>query len=56
MCPVFPGSGERLHWGFDDPSGFQGTHEEKLEKTKRARDMIKAAIDDWVKKVDQVLF
>ena len=31
-CPVFPGLTQRLHWGFADPSAFEGTREEKLEK------------------------
>jgi len=31
----------RLHWGFPDPSGFQGTWEEKLEKTREVRDKVK---------------
>ncbi len=28
-CPVFPGSGESLHWGYDDPSEAEGTEEER---------------------------
>ncbi|MDD5108173.1 MAG: arsenate reductase ArsC [Candidatus Omnitrophica bacterium] len=48
-CPVFPGKGERLHWGFDDPSGFQGTWEEKLEKIRQVRDKIKQKIIEWLK-------
>jgi len=24
-CPVFPGNGERFHWGFSDPSAFAGS-------------------------------
>jgi len=47
-CPMFPGKGERLHWGFDDPSGFQGTWEEKLEKTREVRDKIKRRIIEWL--------
>jgi len=47
-CPVFPGKGERFHWGFDDPSGFQGTSEEKLEKTRQVRDQIRQKIEQWV--------
>ena len=47
-CPVFPGKGERLHWGFKDPSGFQGTWEEKLEKTREVRDKIKRRIIEWL--------
>ena len=52
VCPVFPGSGERLHWGFDDPSSFQGTHDEKLERTRKVRDKIKVTLEEWVKKFD----
>ena len=48
-CPMFPGKGERLHWGFDDPSGFQGRWEEKLEKTRQVRDQIKQKIIEWLK-------
>jgi arsenate reductase len=47
-CPVFPGKGERLHWGFPDPSGFQGTWEERLEKTRQVRDQIRQKIEQWV--------
>jgi len=47
-CPVFPGKGERLHWGFDDPSGFQGTWEEKLERTREVRDKIRRRIIEWL--------
>jgi len=47
-CPVFPGRGERLHWGFADPYGFQGTWEEKLEKTRQVRDQIRQKIEQWV--------
>ena len=43
-CPVFPGKGKRLHWGFPDPSQFQGNPQEKLERTRQVRDQIKAKI------------
>jgi arsenate reductase (thioredoxin) len=46
-CPIFPGVTTRLHWGFPDPSSFQGTHEEKLAKTREVRDTIKAKIEAW---------
>lgn len=48
-CPVFPGPGQKLHWGFSDPSGFIGTNEEKLSKTKEVRDKIETVIKDWIK-------
>lgn len=44
-CPIFAGSGQRLHWPFDDPSKFQGSYEERLAQTRRVRDEIKARIE-----------
>jgi len=48
QCPVFPGAIKQMHWGFDDPSSFQGTWEEKLEKTREVRDNIESKIKDWL--------
>lgn len=50
-CPVFPGATKRLHWGFPDPSGFQGSPAEKLERTRAVRDQIKAKVDAWCAEV-----
>ena len=47
-CPIFPGGAERLHWPFADPSKFEGTHEEKLQKTREVRDHIEKKIRDFV--------
>jgi arsenate reductase len=46
-CPIFPGVTRRLHWSFPDPSSMQGSHEEKLAKTREVRDTIKAKIEAW---------
>jgi len=46
-CPVFPGGGTRLHWGFPDPSSFQGSHAEKVAGTRKVRDAIKVKIEAW---------
>src|SRR5262249_49181122 len=46
-CPIFPGVTTRLHWPFDDPSKFTGTHEEQFEKVRRVRDQIRARIDSF---------
>lgn len=46
-CPIFPGITTRLHWGFPDPSSFQGTPEEKLAFTRLIRDQIRAHIEAW---------
>jgi arsenate reductase len=50
-CPVFPGGGRRLHWGFPDPSSFQGPPEAKLAFTRNVRDEIKAKIEAWCAEV-----
>jgi arsenate reductase len=49
-CPVFPGTAatRRIHWSFDDPSSFQGTMEEKMEKTRVVREKIKHQIIEWL--------
>ncbi len=47
-CPVFPGAGERLHWGFDDPSSFAGSEEKKLERTREVRDQIDEKVKEWL--------
>jgi len=50
-CPIFPGRTTRLHWGFPDPSALQGSHDEKLARTRDIRDMIKAKVEQWCAKV-----
>jgi arsenate reductase len=37
-CPAFPGRGERLHWGLEDPAETAGSREEKLEVFRKVRD------------------
>ena len=46
-CPIFPGMATRLHWPFEDPAKFTGTHQERLEKTRSVRDQIHAKIDSF---------
>jgi ACR3 family arsenite transporter len=46
-CPIFPGATTRLHWSFPDPARFQGTHEEKLARTREVRDMIEQKVRQW---------
>lgn len=46
-CPVFPGITKRLHWSFADPGAFQGSHDEKLTKTREVRDAIRERIESW---------
>lgn len=47
-CPVFPGGGTRLHWGFADPSAFRGTRQEKLAQTRAVRDEIRHRVQEFI--------
>jgi arsenate reductase len=47
-CPLFPGKTQRLHWSFEDPSIFTGTEEEIKNSTRKVRDQIKTAIEDFI--------
>jgi arsenate reductase (thioredoxin) len=48
-CPIFPGFATNLHWSFEDPASFTGSHEERLHKTRRVRDEIRKRIEDFIK-------
>jgi arsenate reductase len=39
-CPIFPGDGERLHWGYEDPSEVEGTDEQKLAAFRKTLTLI----------------
>jgi arsenate reductase len=47
-CPnVFPGMGQRLHWGFEDPAAFVGSEQETLSRFRDVRDQIDERIKEW---------
>ena len=43
-CPVFPGTGTRLHWSFPDPSKATGSDAERLAVFRSVRDEIAARV------------
>ena len=47
-CPIFPGTRSVRSWSFEDPSQFDGTHDEKLAKVRALRDRIKANVERLV--------
>jgi arsenate reductase len=51
-CPIFPGVTRRIHWSFEDPSGFIGSPSEKLSKTRIVRDLIKEKIGEFITHAD----
>jgi arsenate reductase len=40
-CPVFPGKAKHIHLGFEDPTGWPGSEEERLERHRQTRDEMK---------------
>ena len=51
-CPVFPGTGESHHWGFDDPAEAEGSEPERLTVFCRVRDEIQQSIQQWLETLD----
>ena len=47
-CPVFAGSGEKLHWPFSDPVNTTGDHKQVLEAFRYTRDQIAARICEYL--------
>ncbi len=47
-CPWVPGSVQRLHWSFADPSRATGTEEQRLAAFRRVRDQIRERLTDWL--------
>ena len=47
-CPIFPGVTKRIHWSFPDPSGIEGTYEDKLAGTRVIREQVKNKIEEWI--------
>jgi len=52
-CPPVLGIAEQIQWEFDDPSGFTGTTEERLEQTRHVRDAIRTRIERWIEDEDE---
>lgn len=48
VCPVFPGSGESLHWGYPDPNEATGTEEERLVVFRRVFTAIAERIGQFI--------
>ena len=52
-CPIFLGVAARLHWPFQDPSKFQGSRDETLEKTREVRDQIEAKVKEFIRNISE---
>jgi arsenate reductase (thioredoxin) len=54
QCPIFPNILTRtMHWSFEDPSSFTGSHDERLERTRKVRDAIRDRIEIWIKEITE---
>lgn len=53
-CPVFPGRVKRLSWSFPDPSTFQGTEEEKMQRIRAVRDEIKEKVTQFITEASEL--
>lgn len=49
-CPIFPGTTERIHWSFEDPTAAAGTEEQKLHAFRTVRDAIQQRLRMFVNK------
>jgi arsenate reductase len=47
-CPVFPGSHQSLHWGYEDPDEAVGSEAERLEEFRRVMTLINERIGLFV--------
>jgi arsenate reductase (thioredoxin) len=56
QCPIFPGRVKRVAWSFEDPSAFKGTEEEVLQHTRKIRDEIETAVQDFIKESNPVSY
>jgi arsenate reductase (thioredoxin) len=55
-CPIFPGSGKRISWSFEDPSSFNGTHEEILQHTRIVRDEIEKSVRAFINEASTISY
>ena len=44
VCPLWPGHPAKVHIGFPDPAGVEGTHEERLGEFRNVYAMIEAKV------------
>lgn len=47
-CPVFPGSHQSLHWGYEDPAEATGTDEERMAVYRRTFTLMSERIRQFV--------
>jgi arsenate reductase (thioredoxin) len=48
VCPVFPGAGQSLHWGYEDPAEASGTDDEVMAVYRKVFTQIGERIHQFV--------
>jgi arsenate reductase len=48
QCPIFPGTTQRIHWGFEDPAAVAGDKTKRLEAFRVVRDQITEQLTRFV--------
>jgi arsenate reductase len=48
VCPVFPGGGQRLHWGLQDPAEAEGTEEQRLAVFRRVLGEVRTRVRSFI--------
>jgi len=48
QCPIFPGAKLTLNWNLEDPSSLVGTHEERLVRTRKIRDLVLEKVNQFI--------
>lgn len=51
-CPIFPGASRRANWALPDPSKFEGSWTEKLEKTRAVKEEIRTRVLELLKEME----
>ena len=52
-CPNFPGLlTKTINWNIEDPAASKGTREEKLEKMRRVRNIIKQKVEAFIREFE----
>jgi arsenate reductase len=52
-CPATPPHIKRIHWPIDDPVGTTGPEEVVMQDFRRARDEIRALVQELIKKISE---
>lgn len=53
-CPIFPGGGQKIHWGLPDPAGATGSEDEIMAAFRATADALEARLDELAPMIEEV--